>query len=543
MKKLINLTDENIESLKNEVTHQKPFGPENAGEVRNPNTRWILFSTRNALCEEYKNGPKIIIGRRGSGKSSMLLNTDFIETHDYIISVKTQDALTYVRELAFSNEDSSKVYVETVSELWRTCLNTMVMAEVVAKSPINQLLKVRKFLDAANIDGDSGFAGIIRSFEKHSEAENAKFGTAGILIRSFLDYIKNIEVGFEESLNELDKYLRKSSKDCLVIIDSIEDYALSFDDNKRVMRGLLKCIGEYGNKRRQIRLCIPGETYFDVRKCSSNPTKDFTRNLLLQWLPSEIFGVIAWRYLIYLRLYNAERFDNLIKSSPENDIEDRKFCISVIRDFLVEDTKNAVDKEEPSISYLLRHTQLLPRQAVLILNHIFGSKNVDGDAFADENNVREGIAQAEDHICEEVFSAYEFKYPHAYAMIKSIVPELPRFFLHGELQGAFTKFGREQPETRGEMTFPEFKQMCVEIGMIGRVKKFTETYAEAEFEYACSGRLSLSVKDQLCLHPIFSGTFNSSVNSEGEHVVYPQREWFTDENARNLRVTVSLAEG
>jgi len=322
----------------------------------------------------------------------------------------------------------------------------------------------------------------------------------------------------------------------------IEDYALGFDDNKRVMRGLLKCVGEYGNKRRQIRLCIPGENYFDVRKCSSNPTKDFTLNLLLQWLPREIFGVIAWRYMIFLRLYDLDSFNALRDAAPPEEFEDRKYCLSIIHHFLVDNTLNAAGTNEPSITYLLRHTQLLPRQAILILNLIFGAKSIEGTAF-DDCNIQKGVSDAEEHICEEIFSAYEFKYPDAFPLIKSIVPEMPRFFFHGDLQAAFTKFGREHPDVRGEMSFQEFKLMCVEIGVIGRVRKRTGTYAHAEFEYACPGRLSLSVEDELCLHPVFSGTFNSSVNSDASKVVYPQAEWFTEETGRPLRVTVSLSGG
>jgi len=266
MDKLVHMDEKVIEALRDVVTPQKPFGPENAGEVRDPDARWRLFNPKNALCKEYTSGPKIIIGRRGSGKSSMLLNTDFIESHDFVVRVKTQDALSRVNELAELGTEPEKVYVETISELWRTCFNTLVMAEVVASAPTSDLLRVRKFLSAANVSKSNGFSGIIASFEKNAEAENVKFGTAGVVLRSFLDFVSNIEVSIEDALGELDSYLRKKSAECLIVIDSIEDYALGFDDNKRVMRGVMKCVGEYGNKRRQISLCILREYYFDVRK-------------------------------------------------------------------------------------------------------------------------------------------------------------------------------------------------------------------------------------------------------------------------------------
>jgi hypothetical protein len=127
----------------------------------------------------------------------------------------------------------------------------------------------------------------------------------------------------------------------------------------------------------------------------------------------------------------------------------------------------------------------------------------------------------------------------AYAVAKNCLPELHRTFSDGDLHRVYNRHGRSVFEREGvELDFREFKTMLVEIGAVGRVKKRTGIYAEAEFEYAMPGRLSLSVDDELCLHPIFSGEFSSSKNSTDGLVVYPQKEWVEGDSGRNLRVII-----
>lgn len=138
---------------------------------------------------------------------------------------------------------------------------------------------------------------------------------------------------------------------------------------------------------------------------------------------------------------------------------------------------------------------------------------------------------------KKIFSAFKYKYPNAYAFCESCVPELARVFDNGRLQQVFTRHGKGVAKSLGDpLDYAGFKKMLIELGVVGRVRDKTELYAEAEFEYAQPGRLNLSVDDQLCLHPIFSGAFGSSKNNGEGLFVYPQKEWFDDERGRYLRV-------
>jgi len=353
-----NITPQQEEIIKYYVTREKPFGPENASQVNDPLARWILFNQHNALCAEYRKDPNIIIGRRGSGKTSIISNTNNVDSHTYIINVSPYELIGYVKHDLFSGDRGNDHYVETISKFWDTLLNTTLMSTICAKVSTSSLVNVRKYLATSKIETGSNITAIVNALKKNAPKTD---GRIGFFVSAFIDFIDSKDSYYEPALHELTVYMAENKQTSVLIIDSIEDYKLSDDKNKSVISGLLKCAGEYGDQRRQIRLCIPGEAYFDIRACSSNPLKDFTKNLLLQWLPLELFGIIAWKYVLYCRLYDIEQYRQI----ANGNFTDRKFVLSVIARFLRNNVVNGLGVEEPTLPYIMRHTQLLPRQLIL----------------------------------------------------------------------------------------------------------------------------------------------------------------------------------
>lgn len=534
MSSLDRLNNDQCNILKSYVNYEQPFGPENAKLVKDDFSRYVLFNKENIFSMEYRRNPRVIIGRRGSGKTTITSNTKFIDDHNYIINIQPEEALATVESIVFPREEYKEQYVESIAKVWKLFFNTLLMVEVCKGASEAKLINVKKYLARTEIPVDSTLVGVTGALRKKSE--NLGKGVASFIISSFLEAISDGDGGYSSAKNDLDEYLIEKGQNSIIIIDSIEDYHLSVRQKVDVMGGLLKCVGEFGDDRRSIRICIPTESYFEVRRCSKNPLKDFSRNLLLQWLPSEIFGVIAWRYQLYNRIYDVKKYNKL----KENGF-DRAGSLKTISELLPNRLINGIGIEEPVITYLMRHTQLLPRQVVLILNTIF-SHDEDGgvslNLVSGENIVR-SITSVESTLCEEVFTAYQHKYPLAYEASKSCLPELHRTFGDGDLHRVFNRHGRAVFESAGEaVDYSDFKAMLVEVGIIGRIKDETEIYAHSEFEYAMPGRLSLSVDDKLCLHPIFSGEFSSSKNNSNGLIVYPQRDWVESDAGRNLRINI-----
>lgn len=535
------LSDDQMEELKYYITEEYPFGPENASRVHEVDAQRMLFNQNNVLCAEYKMSPSIIVGRRGSGKTSIISNTQFFDEHSYFIKIDPEEALNYVRDAVFHDDPEREEYVEVIAKFWTLTFDAMLMAHVLQADQDHQFLSVPQFLASTNVSLGSTLSGVVQSLRK--SASMIQKNLPGYLITALLEFIESDSSNYANALDELNKHFKRNGLSSVMILDSVEDYILKENRNKQILGGLLKCAGEYGDRRRHLRLCIPAESYFDIRSCSKNPLKDFSRNLLLQWLPSEIYGVIAWKFMLYCRLYDEKKYEKIRRTN----FSDRSSVVSVLRKILPDKITNAIGIEEPTLPYIMRHTQILPRQAIVILNRILGHRgntksrwrgdeqerwtNVDSAAIVDGIKFCEGI------LGEEIFTAFETKYPDARAYCERCITELPRIFSNGELQIVYRRRGQSTKTVHGGyMEFDEFKTMLVEIGAIGRVRKRGSIYAEAEFEYAQPGRLHMSVDDDLCLHPIFSGEFSSNRNDKEGLVVYPQKEWFEEESGRNLRL-------
>jgi len=75
--------------------------------------------------------------------------------------------------------------------------------------------------------------------------------------------------------------------------------------------------------------------------------------------------------------------------------------------------------------------------------------------------------------------------------------------------------------------------MLLELGAIGRVIPGSERdlYIKGNFEYTVSHQLSIGQDDELCVHPLFSGIFNTSARKE--RPVYPYGSALEDEDYRD----------
>jgi hypothetical protein len=181
------------------------------------------------------------------------------------------------------------------------------------------------------------------------------------------------------------------------------------------------------------------------------------------------------------------------------------------------------------MSYILRHTQLLPRHFLMLLNSIF--KGVSGPNLfpISEQKIIQGIRKVEEFIVSEIFVAFKLIHPTAEITCKRCLPELGHTFSVGELHQVFTRHGKAV--FGGDGMF-EFQRMLIEIGALGRVirGKETDVYIKGNFEYTVAHELTISYDDQLCIHPLFSGIFSNS--SRKDRPVYPYGAVLDDEDYR-----------
>lgn len=115
------------------------------------------------------------------------------------------------------------------------------------------------------------------------------------------------------------------------------------------------------------------------------------------------------------------------------------------------------------------------------------------------------------------------QYPQAGLILKKVLPRLNRVFAYGLFEKVWREEARDLMAGMNKPEFWEFIRMMMATGAVGLVSpgKRTEIYIGGVFEFNTEHELRVSDKDELCIHPIFSGIFNTTPPNE-RRVVLPR---------------------
>src|SRR5688500_16792986 len=177
------------------------------------------------------------------------------------------------------------------------------------------------------------------------------------------------EITIDDAKTAVSKTLELSKKTFVILMDSLDDFQLDIDSVARSLQGLLKVVGAMNKPRDvvDIRFCLPSEVYHRFMKLSSNPNKDFRRALKLQWTAGELLLLGAQRLKFYIDLH----YPNSLMGISLLDLTSRADALKLFQAVLPERITNQKGFQEDTISYILRHTQLLPRHFLILVNSIF----------------------------------------------------------------------------------------------------------------------------------------------------------------------------
>lgn len=526
-----------LDLLRPYINKDEPFGPIDAYQIGSTDivgptdieALRLLFEKQNRVYKSFRDRPSIIMGRRGSGKTSYLRSVYFGDQYDYYVNITTENILEHISTV-IHDLSSDTVYTEAIWKLWEKTLWTCVLTELSNKSiPVSGgLIAIDKYLELLNIkNGDSvdtvlwKLAGLNREVIE----ANSKNGLSEVL-RQF------DEKDFGGAKLAAIESLRSTNKKLVILMDSLEDFKLNIVSVERAIEGLLKCAGSMNNPNDvvDIRLCLPTELAGMVIEISSNPIKDFHRELKLEWTAKELILIGAQRLMYFIGLYHP---DLIKRKSPFDELK-RSEALALFKVVLPEKITNRRGFQEHSISYILRHTQLLPRHFLILLNSIFKGMNITQNPNPypiRADNIINGIREVEERIVKEIFSAFRMIHPTAEDVCRRCLPELEHVFSQGKLRQIFNRHGKVV-FNGGE--FNDFQQMLIEIGAIGRVVPGAESdlYINGKFRYTMGHELTISHLDDICIHPLFSGIYSS--DGKKELPVYPDGSGVDDQDYRNF---------
>ncbi len=533
------------------INDNAPFGPVASEEITDRQLWEELFDRENQVYTDLRSkDPALVIGRRGAGKTAFLyaLTTDSPTIN---VKVNTSTAVAEVadvrRELNGLGTTLFTAHVADIwdAALWHSCLSQMVLQPNGAIDVHDhRFQEIRSYLeDLGGGNGHVPHEGEVLAAFCHEFVDQVK--TRPIIARNPSMFTVH-DTRFAQIVADAQGLCADAQVAPVLLMDSMEDFRDVLDRHAKTFEGLFMHIGRSGHPTApyRIRFSFPAELINVLGAMAANPLKDFGKRILLQWSAGEIAQIAAYRFSLYLRMYHDEYLESrpaLVKAGSYH----RGDAFELLKSVLPDAVSGELGVTEDTVGYVLRHTQLLPRHLLRMLNAVWSKNAANGDppTRVTESAVVEGIRIIETDIVNEIFKAFELVHPLAYEVCRAVVKHLPRRFGNSLLQKAYNHHGKAalqraykkrlaQDESAAltidqdlpYMDYFDFRSMLGEIGCIGRVipEKETDRYCVAYFEYAMPGRLGLGDEDEFCLHPLFSGVFQAKDTiGETPKAVYP----------------------
>lgn len=496
-----------------------PLGPISARSIRDSDRAVLELLTEREIRpgKAASQRPSIVVGRKGSGKTSYLRRLGIGRDSSIFIELRTEKGLNLILGV-LHNVIHESVSVESVASIWSgifwNCLFWMMNR---AGRPVIGHVGVHEHLRGIGIADCHDVESVISTLSHRFEEVSRNTGVFGV------DRVERYLTG--KNFDGLKAYvmadLERHDQTALLVLDSLDDYPINFDVYRKTLAGLLKCAGEFNavDSNFDLRLCLPSELYIAFTDdISTNATKDFSNQFIIRWPVDELLLAVCRRMMIYLRLfhpagYAAVRGNELLVRRDADEFLDR---------FLPRFTKNINERHENTVLYLLRHTQLMPRQLLILLNEILKLSPYTGRTYVDgplvsEDEIRLGIRDTEGLIVQEIFTAYKQRFPLAKEVCSAVIPTLEMVFTPDKLADAVKYFSNERANIRASAV----KRLLIEIGAIGKVEKSDSNYIQGRFEYSMPSQLPVGAHDKLCVHPLFSRVCEARPNNKFDQPVMP----------------------
>ena len=514
-----------LDMIRPYITRDEPFGPIDSVDIdpKDVDVMNRLFERHNWIYKNLDQRPSIIMGRKGSGKTYYLRTVFFDKQYDFYTEIRTAHLLGHISSV-IQKMLKDAVFPETLSEIWEKILWTCVLSEIRKHQLLSwdELSIVDAYLTKVGIKDNDTVDDVLWEVANHFDVVMNNNPQEGIneILRRFDQF------DFEETKTVVVNHLQAAGKNFVILMDSLDDFRLDIDSVSYSLQGLLKFVGAMNKPRDvvDVRFCMPAELFHRIIKISSNPNKDFRRALKLQWTASELLLIGAQRLIYFLALYYPE----LLRGMSKPDLTEPADALMLFHKVLPETITNQAGFQEETMGYILRHTQLLPRHFLMLLNSILKGLSGPNPFPVSEEKIINGVLKVQELIVSEIFVAFKLIHPSAEITCKRCLPQLGDKFSVDELHQVFTQHG--SAVFGGEGMF-EFQRMLIDIGALGRVIKETDVYIKGHFGYTVAHELAVSHDDQLCIHPLFSGIFRNY--GRRDKPVYPYGALLEDEDYRD----------
>lgn len=461
----------------------------------------------------------LIVGRRGAGKTALSHFFSFQKQMRSAIAIDVDepDAFSQVLEqITKGTAQSREVAVPKIAKVWEFVLWLIIFRELKEEDP-----RIR----AACIFGDK--SGRVSSFIRYSLK-----ALLNRLLQTKDDLLDQLELIIADERIKAGKAAvleLTRRKSVIVAIDTLENYDINDAAMMRATAGLIQCGSdfnrEYANKGIHLKIFVMAEVFPYIKEEIVLNTLKFVRNeVYLHWRPKDLLRLISWRFYHYLGAIGklADESKN-IDWDDYNDVREKMW-----NPYFGNSLRDRQDITELTFPYVLRHTQMRPRQLIVLCNAIAAQAERDRSfPWFRPEAIKSAIVQGQNDLADEIFNSYSSVYPKVGRIVEAL-SGLPMIFKGNELDKRAPLTASEWQA--GEYSPLAFRQLVAELGVVGRVRSVNEKagFVEADFEYSLEGRLPLLVTDYCVIHPMFYRKLNVQLNQPFRVYPFPEHEEFKE---------------
>lgn len=378
-------------TLRRLLPPDRPFGPTKSEDFREvidePSAARILYDNHNALHRRIsQENPNCLIGRKGAGKTAFLLSMSLRDGTEPVVLRQSQIFVNMQNFIDFARTRHSKFLGDQVGDLWQIVILHVAAQAAVSRSNDSTNDQARnlvwRYLDK--------FVQVW-SPSPHSDPTNVPADElAEYVVQSFIETVRKLTaatithlkaeltfegVSYPELAEAVDALVGATDRGPIhVVIDSLEDIDKRISDLSDSIEGILTLLSSSRLQERTVRLfvCLPAELLETFLEISPNTGKTMERSLFLQWRTQDLLILAASRLSHHLGAY-PERDPGGLRAELERGIaaSNPTAIKRALLQCLPNEVLNAQGYSEPTLAYIIRHTQLLPRHLLQYMNDIW----------------------------------------------------------------------------------------------------------------------------------------------------------------------------
>ena len=497
---------------KNTAAWFNPFGEADCESevklLKQDYSRYFFYHTRfNKLSLD----PNVflIIGRRGSGKTALSQFFSFQDVMPRAIAIDVDEPAAFekvLEDITLKAPHSREVAIPRIATIWHLVVWSIIFRELKDLDP-----RIRNACIFGTREGK------LSTFIRH-------------LLKALLDRLVHSEDDLLDELEDIfaDKRVRDGMvavleiaqrRPVIVAFDTLENYAVHDPTMMRATAALIKCGSEfnrdYAHRGVHIKIFAMAEVFPHLKEeVILNPLKSVRNEVHMHWRPKDLMRLISWRFYNYL-----QALDLLLPESSTIDWDNSTDVLEKMwYPYFGRSLRNEQGLPERTFPYVLRHTQMRPRQLIVLCNAIARQAKAKGTfPHFHPDLIVSAVQGSQNALAEEVINSYSSVYPKVGRILEAL-SGVPMIFRGNELD---KRAPITASEWSGEYSPHSFRQLVSELGIIGRVRHLNPEagYAEADFEYSTESRLPLLSENVCAVHPMFYRKL--SVHYEKRVRVYP----------------------